>query len=174
MKHLLIFMGSLLLILQALPASAQAPSLVTEIAMRRLEATAGDWITVETAVTNLGTGRTSDLIAHVLIASANGHVVVDPEDWAPERTIYLPGLGPGETLRHSWRIHVLIEGEFVVSVGYLSTDGQFQSVVTPALVLAIAPDDILPLNRVIPVAALVPLAPLLLGGYLFWGRRWEG
>ncbi len=123
---------------------------------------AGEWFDFTTPVRNEGATATPPLVAHLTITAVDTTRHVDPEDWSPLRTQFLPPLQPGETAQVDWQLHVLFEGQFAAFVTVLAADRSRPLVMSPALRLQVAPDDIMPLNDVIPVAAVVPLFPLAL------------
>ena len=128
---------------------------------------AGDWVEFNTVLRNAGATVTPPLVAHLNIAALTPGKHVDPEDWSPQRTQYLPSLPPGETAELTWKLHVLFEGEFASFVTVVSSEKSFNSVTSSALLLQVKPDNILPMNEVVPVAVVIPLFPL--GLLLFSG-----
>jgi hypothetical protein len=128
---------------------------------------AGDWLEFNTVLRNEGAVATPPLVAHLNIAALTPGKHVDPEDWSPVRTQYLPSLQPGETAELSWKLHVLFEGEFASFVTIVAAEKSFNSVTSPSLRLQVEPDNILPMNEVVPVAIVVPFFPL--GLLLFSG-----
>jgi hypothetical protein len=126
---------------------------------------AGDWVEFTTLLRNDGAGATPPLVAHLNIAAVKRGRYVDPEDWSPKRTQYLPPLEPGDSHQLNWRVHALAEGEFASFVTVVSPEESFEPVVGKSLLLHVEPDNILPLSDVIPVVAVVPFFPLAL---LLW------
>lgn len=124
--------------------------------------TAGDWLEFDAVLRNQGSTATPPLAAHLSIAALTRGKHVDPEDWSPLRTQYLPPLQPGESVQLAWRLHALLEGTFASFVTVVSEDGSFRPVVSESLRLRVAPDKILPWKSVIPVVVVVPLLPLAL------------
>ncbi len=124
--------------------------------------TAAEWVQFDTAVTNSGTTVTPPLAAHLSIAGLEQGQHVDPEDWSPERTQFLPALAAGETVHLTWWVHALFDGDFAAYVTVVPTQGSFPAASSKPLRLQVEPDDILPLEKVIPVVAAVPFVPLVL------------
>jgi hypothetical protein len=138
---------------------------------------AGDWIEFSAILRNDSATTTPPLVAHLNIAAVKEGPYVDPEDWAARRTQYLSPLGPGESAQVNWQIHALVKGEFAFFATIVSSDSAFSPVVSPSLLAQVAPDNILPLNAVIPVVAVVPLFPLallLFGSTRRWRQRGQG
>ena len=121
---------------------------------------AGDWFDFSTTLHNDGQESTPPLAVHLSIAAIEKGHHVDPEDWSPRRTQYLPALGPGESAQLDWQIHALFAGEFASFITVVSSAGDFAPAMSAPLQLHVMPDDILPLNRVIPIVSIVPLIPL--------------
>jgi len=59
-------------------------------------------------------------------------------------------------------VHTLFEGDFAIYVTIVSQEKSFGPVGSPTLHIHAGPDNVLPLNEVIPVAVIVPLFPLAL------------
>jgi hypothetical protein len=121
---------------------------------------AGEWATFNTLLHNDGQSATPPLVAHLNIAAVKQGPYVDPEDWSPRRTQYLPPVQPGEMVEIIWQVHALTEGEFGAFVTIISPQASFEPVVSSTLLLQVAADNILPFNQVIPVVTVVPLFPL--------------
>ena len=74
-------------------------------------------------ITNDTDHELTGLVAHLDVVSTHPEVYVDPEDWSPHRTIYLPPL-PAHSSRHvDWSGRVVNEGDFVLYVVVTSTEG---------------------------------------------------
>jgi hypothetical protein len=67
-------------------------------------------------ISNTGRRRISGLIAHLNVVSLTSGVYVDPEDWSPQRTKYVPALAPGQSARIAWRVNAVNGGRFAVYV----------------------------------------------------------
>ena len=163
-RHLLILICLSLWLSLTIDVKAQTPDTPLNIQISQESATllAGDWVEFNTILRNDNTTATPPLVAHLNIAAVEKGPYVDPEDWSPRRTQYLPPLGPGESAQLDWQVHVLVKGEFALFVTIVSPEKAFSSVVSPSLLTQVAPDNILPLDEVIPVVAVVPLFPLAL------------
>jgi hypothetical protein len=123
---------------------------------------AGDWVSFHTMISNTSDDSTPPLVANFNVASIHPGPHVDPEDWSPLRTQYIDTLQPGETIELSWDVHTLFEGDFAVYVTIVSQEKSFGPVGSPTLHIHAERDNVLPLNEVIPVVAIVPLFPLAL------------
>lgn len=147
---------------QTTPSEGDGEGLSIQISQESASLLAGDWIEFNTILRNDGATATPPLVAHLNIAAVAQGPYVDPEDWSSQRTQYLSPLAPGESVELNWQLHTLVKGEFAFFVTVVSPDKVFSPVVSPSLLAQVAPDNILPLNEVIPVVAVVPLFPLAL------------
>jgi hypothetical protein len=146
-------------------ARAQADDvgdIAVQISREETTIMAGDWVDFATMLRNDGSAATPPLAVHLSVAAVEKGHHVDPEDWSPQRTQFLPPLGPGESVTLNWRLHALFAGEFASFITVVSPTGGFVPAMSIPLRLHITPDNILPLNQVIPVVTAVPLFPLAL------------
>lgn len=153
--------------------SPREATITMQISQESASLTAGEWVEFSTGLRNDGATATPPLAAHLSIAAVDEGRHVDPEDWSPQRTQYLPPLQPGESVQLTWKLHALFEGVFVSFVTVASTEESFPPAMSPFLRLQVAPDQILPLKDVIPVVAMVPLFPLALLVFTVAYRRWH-
>ncbi len=135
--------------------------------------TAGNWMAFETVLRNQRPTATPPLVAHLSIAALQPGQYVDPEDWSPERSQYLPPLQPGESVKLDWQLHALFEGAFIVFVTVVAADLPSTPVTSATLRVRVAPDDVLPMDEVVPVVAVVPAFPLALLVVTVAYRRWR-
>jgi hypothetical protein len=76
---------------------------------------AGDRIEYNTLVTNTGTEPSPPVIVAMNIVNLEGTKdPVDPEDWSPQRTQYVDMLTPGQTVKLSWRVNAIFDGDYMV------------------------------------------------------------
>ncbi len=138
------------------------PRVIIEINKNTVTMAAAKWVSFRTVLRNEGSVATPFLIAHLSIAGFIKGQHVDPEDWSPRRTQYLPPIQPGESVRLNWKIHALFEGKFASFVTIVSAEDSFPLFVSPSLQLEVSPSNILRMKEVIPVVAIVPILPLAL------------
>jgi hypothetical protein len=136
------------------------PTTVT-VAMRPSQVTTalGGRFTLETEVTNTGTASTGRLLAHLNIASIQGSVYVDPEDWAGDRSQEFD-LKPGETRRLSWQVQAVNSGSFagyvvVLPFGEGAAPAESLSV-SPLVKIEVTPRSTLNAGGALPVVLGVP------------------
>lgn len=148
----------------AAPVLAQGPdeTLSVEISQDSASMVAGEWIEFSTVLHNSSNETTPPLVAHLNVAAIEPGPYVDPEDWSPDRTRYVAAIQPGGSVELRWRVHALMEGEFGVFVTVISPEHSFRSVASMPLRIHAEPDQVLPMNNVVPVITIVPIIPLIL------------
>ena len=142
--------------------SSPGTGLLIDINTNSALLSAGEWITFQTEITNTGNTDTPYMVAHLNVTSIQPGRYVDPEDWSPKRTEYLQPIQHGESEQINWRVHTLFNGDFAVFVTLIYEEKYFMTLSSPALHIQVKPGNILPMNKVAPVAAIVPLFPLVL------------
>ena len=158
----------LMLLMSLTPVTASAQTSTTDgnvsvtIDQDSASIVAGDWITFHTVISSTGNSATPPLVANFNVASIHPGPHVDPEDWSPLRTQYIDTIQPGGSVELAWEVHTLFEGDFAIYVTIVSQEKSFGPVGSPTLHIHAGPDNVLPLNEVIPVAVIVPLFPLAL------------
>jgi ABC-2 type transport system permease protein len=149
-------------------ASAAAPQdsgLAMAISQSHMTGKTGDSVAFDTVLRNTGTKPTAPVIVamNIINLSKSGDVV-DPEDWSPERTQYVDGLAPGKSVKLSWTVNAVLDGNFMVYlVGIPQPAGANASskvVTSPGLHLTIGAFSDLNPSGVLPYTLGVPLAVL--------------
>ena len=158
----MVLAGLLVWLLVCTPTPAMAVPITVTVVMEpaQVSTVLGGRFTLETEVTNTGTAASGALLAHLNVASLEGSVYVDPEDWSADRSQELE-LQPGETRRLSWEIQAVNSGSFaayvvVLPFGNKSAAGE-NLVVSPLVKLEVAPRSTLNAGGTLPVVLLVPL-----------------
>ena len=152
----------LVVLLAGVPAPAMAVPTTVTVAMEPAQVTTvlGGRFILETEVTNTGSTATGTLLAHLNVASIDGSVYADPEDWAAHRSQEVE-LQPGEARRLSWQLQAVNSGRFaayVVVLPFGSTTAAAENlVVTPLATLSVAPRSTLNPRGALPVVLLVPV-----------------
>jgi ABC-type transport system involved in multi-copper enzyme maturation permease subunit len=160
----------------ALPnAQSEEDNLQISISLDFKQAKTGDTILFDTSVTNTSAEASPPVIMamNIINLSKTGDVV-DPEDWAPQRTQYIDSLAPNQTTTLSWEVNAILDGDFMV---YLVAIPQPQSAQTSSQVatsrglhLTVAKFTSLNPSGVLPFAIGVPLI-LVLGIFLLFRLR---
>lgn len=133
---------------------------IIQISQKSATIMAGDWVNFDTVLQNNGATATLPLTIHLSIAAVEDGHHVDPEDWSPQRTRFLPPLQPGERVHLSWQLHALFQGEFAAFLTVVSAVDGFVPTMSAPLHLHVTPDNILPMKKVVPVVTAVPFLPL--------------
>jgi hypothetical protein len=95
-------------------AAQQSPLQITvDMAYKTVQQ--GEHISYNTTVTNHGAENSPPLCLamNIINLDAAGDIV-DPEDWSPQRTQYIPTLGPGQSATHSWRVNAILDGDYLI------------------------------------------------------------
>ena len=158
----LVLAGLLVGLLACTPTPAMAAPIIVTVTMKPTQVTTvlGERFTLETEVTNTGTAPSGVLLAHLNVASIEGSVYVDPEDWSADRSQELE-LQPGETRRLSWEVQAVNSGSFAAYVVVLpfgnTTAAAASLVVSPLVKVEVAPRSTLNAGGTLPVVLLVPV-----------------
>ena len=158
----MVLAGLLVWLLVCTPTPAMAVPITVTVVMEpaQVSTVLGGRFTLETKVTNTGTAASGALLAHLNVASLEGSVYVDPEDWSADRSQELE-LQPGETRRLSWEIQAVNSGSIAAYVVVLPFGNKSAAnenlVVSPLVKLEVAPRSTLNAGGTLPVVLLVPL-----------------
>jgi ABC-2 type transport system permease protein len=147
-------------------ATASAGDLQISINLDSKTVKTGDSIDFETEVTNVSEEESSPVIAAMNIINLNQEGdVVDPEDWSPERTQYLDGVAPGESVTLSWEINAVLDGNYMIYIVAVpepeSADTSAQTVASRGLHLSVTKFTTLNPSGVVPYAIGVPMLVVL-------------
>jgi hypothetical protein len=149
-------------LLSWLPTAASAEPIGVEIIADPpvVSTVLGDHFTITSEVKNTGSAPTGEILAHLNVASIEGGVYVDPEDWSPNRSQQLV-LQPGESRRLSWEIQAVNPGHFaayVVVVPFGSSVAGNEDITVSQLVnVDVAQRTTLTAGGALPVVIAVPL-----------------
>jgi uncharacterized membrane protein len=99
-------------------------------------------------------------LAHLNVASIEGDVYVDPEDWSSSRSQQL-SLKPGESRKLSWEIQAVNSGRFAAYVVVVpfgsSVNGNEDLRVSELVRVEVAPRSTLTAGGALPVVVAVPI-----------------
>jgi hypothetical protein len=174
----LALIGLLVGVLTVLPAPALAAEpLSVKVAAEpaQVSTVLGGRFKITTEITNTGAGPSGEILAHLNVASIEGSVYVDPEDWSSNRSQQM-SLQPGESQKLSWEIQAVNAGHFaayVVVVPYWSkVAGDEDLVISPLVNVDVASRSTLTAGGALPVVVMVPLLlGLAAAGVFFRARR---
>ena len=135
----------------------------------------GDHIIYNTTITNSGTEDSVPLCLamNIINLSAAGDIV-DPEDWSPQRTQYIPVLPAGQSATQSWRVNAILEGDYLVYMVVVpepeGQDATSQVLASSGIHLTVTPFTKLNPGGVLPYAIGGPIV-LILGIILLYRMR---
>ena len=158
------------------PALAAAPVSVKVVAEpAQVKTLLGDRFMITTEITNTGATPSGEILAHLNVASIEGSVYVDPEDWSPSRSQQL-SLEPGESRKLSWEIQAVNAGHFAAYVAVVpygsEVAGSEALMISPLVNVDVASRSTLTAGGALPVVLMVPLLlGLAAAGLLFRARR---
>jgi hypothetical protein len=158
------------------PVLAAAPLSVKVVAEpAHIETVLGGRFMITTEITNTGTAPSGEILAHLNVASIEGSVYVDPEDWSPSRSQQL-SLRPGESRKLTWEIQAVNAGHFAAYVVVVpfgdKVVGKEPLMISPLVDVEVATKPTLTAGGALPVVVLVPLLlGLAAAGVFFRARR---
>jgi hypothetical protein len=102
-------------------------------------------------------------------------VIVDPEDWSPQRTQFIHSLPAGHSASLDWFINPILEGDFMVYMTLIpqpaSTQTTSHPVASPGIHLTVTPFTRLKPAGVIPLAIAEPLFLIGITSFVYRRRR---
>jgi hypothetical protein len=164
-------------VLSGLPTPALANPLNLEVAADppTVSTVLGGRFKITTEIKNTGSAATGEILAHLNVASIEGSVYVDPEDWSSDRSQQL-SLKRGESRKLSWEIQAVNSGRFAAYVVVVpfggSVNGNEDLKISPLVKIDVAQRTTLTAGGALPVVLMVPLLIGLAGAAaLFRVRR---
>lgn len=156
-------------VLSGLPVPALADPLNVDVVVDPpvVSTVLGDHFEITTEIKNASNAPTGEILAHLNVASIEGSVYVDPEDWSSERSQQL-SLKPGESRELSWEIQAVNSGRFAAYVVVVpfgsSVKGSEVLQISPLVKVDVAQRTTLTAGGALPVVLLVPLLIGVAGG----------
>ena len=164
-------------VLSGLPAPALADPLNVQVVADppAISTVLGDHFEITTEIRNTGSAPTGEILAHLNVASIEGTVYVDPEDWSSERSQQL-SLKAGESRELSWEIQAVNSGRFAAYVVIVPFGGTVKGnealQISPLVKVDVAPRSTLTAGGTLPVVLMMPLLiGVAAGAALFRVRR---
>ena len=102
------------------------------------------------------------LVAHLNILSLDPDTYVDPEDWSDARTQYLPEIPAGGQATLAWTVQAVNHGRFVVYVALARAQAAQPVLAGPGLRADVTAQRVINAEGILPLAAAVPAATLVL------------
>jgi hypothetical protein len=96
--------------------SASRSAVAVSLDRTAMSARLGEGFDLGSTISNTGRRPIAGLIAHLNVVGLTRGVYVDPEDWSPQRTKYVPMLAPGRSAHIPWRVNAVNGGRFAVYV----------------------------------------------------------
>jgi hypothetical protein len=156
-------------VLSGLPVPALANPINVDVVVDPpvISTVLGDHFEITTEIKNAGNAPTGEILAHLNVASIEGSVYVDPEDWSSERSQQL-SLKPGESRELSWEIQAVNSGRFAAYVVVVpfgdSVKGAEELKISPLVKVDVAQRTTLTAGGALPVVLLIPLLIGVAGG----------
>jgi hypothetical protein len=141
----------------AVAASDATPGLSASVDRTQISTQLGRRFELDSTITNAGPGTAHGLVAHLSVLSLREDPYVDPEDWAPQRVVFLDPIPPGESRTLRWSMTAVNAGTFGVYVTVLPQsprDGPAPN--TPTVELRVTQRRTLNSGGILPLALAVP------------------
>jgi hypothetical protein len=159
----------MLLAAVASSASAEPLSVTVDAQPDHVSTVLGGPFTLKTEIVNTSSRPTGPILAHLNVASIQGDVYVDPEDWSSNRSQNL-SLQPGESRTLSWDVQAVNAGRFAAYVVVLPEDeavaGAEGLVVSPLVKIDVAARSTFAGRGTLPVVLGIPIVLGLIAGSL--------
>ncbi len=106
MKKIFFILTTGLIAGMAAHVSAATPPLSIQIlSSKSLSGTAGDFVTVQGQIVNVGSKPLGDVTTYLSLMDNQNKLPVDLEDWSAEKGLYIGTIDSGQTLPLNWKIH---------------------------------------------------------------------
>lgn len=131
----------------------------------------GERFSFTSSLRNEGERPIPGLIAHLNIVSLDPDVYVDPEDWSTSRTRYVGAISARASIPLEWTVQAVNSGRFLVYVAVAEQPALARVTSGEALQLTVAEQRTLNAGGILPLAAALPAALLVLMGLAARRRR---
>jgi hypothetical protein len=85
---------------------------LTVLSSRQLSGVAGDFVSVDGAITNWTSRPLSDVTTYLSLVDDEAKAPVDLEDWSAEKGRFVGVIESGQTLPLDWKIHFVKAGRY--------------------------------------------------------------
>lgn len=141
----------------AATAAGGAPRLSASVDRTQISTQLGHSFEFRSTITNSGPHAARGLVAHLSVLSLREEPYVDPEDWAPQRVVFLDPIAAGASRTLRWRMTAVNAGTFGVYVTVLSRDaGGGPAPNTPTVDLRVSERRVLNSGGILPLALAIP------------------
>lgn len=103
-------------------AAATSHDVSATVDRMRIATQLGGSFEFRSTITNSGATAASGLVAHLSVLSLRSEPYVDPEDWSPERVVFLDPIPAGGSRTLRWPMTAVNAGTFGVYVTVLSDE----------------------------------------------------
>jgi uncharacterized membrane protein len=162
---------------QSAPAASIERDLQIAVDLGFKTVNVGDEIGFSTVVTNTGAEKSSPLNVAMNIVKTGKGDPVDPEDWSPQRTQGIETLAPGESVKQSWTVAAIMEGDYMVYLTVIpkpqGADATSQLVSSPGVHVTVNPFPDSNPGGILPVAIGIPLVLMAFSILLRRSKRWR-
>jgi hypothetical protein len=122
----------------------------------------GDPLIFTTSLRNDGSVPVTNVIVAMNIVNLDSQGdVVDPEDWSPERTQYVPELGPSTAVELSWRVNPILAGDYMIYMVAVPAPGDVDATsdvaASPGIHLVVGTNVGINPGGVLPIVVGVPV-----------------
>ena len=156
----------------AAAAAGPASELSATVDRARIATQLGRSFAFDSTITNSGAAPARGLVAHLSVLSLRSDPYVDPEDWSPQRVVFLDPIPAGGAATLRWRMTAVNAGTFGVYVTVLSTQrSDVPAPNTPTIDLRVSERRTLNAGGILPLSIAVPALLGLLAALLRLRRR---
>ena len=151
--------------------AAGAPPLSLQIlSSKTLSGTAGDFVTVEGAISNSSSQPLNAITTYLSMADNETKLPVDLEDWSAEKGLYIGTIDSGQTLPLNWKIHFVKAGTYSLII-VAEAAGNDLPQVSSITQFNVSPKRNLNPGQVLPVALGTPIILIFILFMLSYKRR---
>lgn len=153
-------------------ADTSLPLSIDILSPNTLNGTAGDFVTVQSQITNTGTQPISDVTTYLSLVDNQNKLPVDLEDWSAEKGLFIGTIDPGQTMPLDWKIHFVKAGIYSLIVVADSSASEIPQV-SKTTHFQVNPKHNLNPGKVLPVALGMPIVVLLVMAMATYKRKKE-
>jgi len=145
---------------------------ITITSQQQIHGIAGQFIKINGDISNSNFNESlRGGIAYISLVDIGDKIPVDLEDWSAEKGLYIPSIGPGQTLPLEWNVRLVKAGSYTIDILF-NSDADFVSppVTSSKIFLEVSPKHNLNPGNVLPVAFGVPAALITILGIVNYTR----
>jgi hypothetical protein len=145
---------------------------ITITSQQHVHGVAGQFIKIKGAISNTNPNESvRGGIAYISLVDIGDKIPVDLEDWSAQKGLYIPAIGPGQTLPLEWDVRLVKAGSYTVDILFNSDDDFVSPPVTSSKIfLEVSPKLNLNPGNVLPVAFGVPAVLITILGIINYTR----